>query len=366
MNQTLLDILARYIDRHQKDWDQLLPYVLFAYRTLYNPVVKNVPFYLLFGYEPILPHELPLLPPHLNQSEADRQWNVVAHRLNNARKLARQAVERVHAATQERVDANRRDPPAYKCGDLVMALQPVVAPGGTLKLASSIYQGPYKVERYQPGFRTLKLVHVTSGTPRLAHIDNVKPYHSSPMRDPIPDAPEPQPTEEDQRKAIEMLERACTMAKHIVGQGRARATVSHVLGPMGLPPLPPAIQHQLDTQVASTPLSAKAASSQPSSSSSPSMDKEQPSSHSSTTRPRPSILKKSSAAKKTSPRRRVMFAPAPSPPPRPVAPRVVQHANAPWKPSRNNLSSWFDQLHQQPDDSSIPRTKYGRPTRHRQ
>jgi len=347
MNQTLLDLLAMYVDRNQRDWDKLLPYVLFAYRTLYNPVVKNVPFYLLFGYEPILPHELPLLPPHINQSDADRQWNVIAQRLNTARKLAREAVQRVHAATQERVDANRRDPPAYKYGDLVMALQPVIAPGGTLKLASEIYQGPYKVERYQPGFRTLKLVHVANGSPRLAHIDNVKPYQPSPIRETIPDAPDPQPSDQDQRKAIEMLERACTMAKHIVGQGRARATVSHILGPTGLPPLPPAIQQLMDAQATS-----------PTSQPSDAIDANQP------PITRPSILKKPSSAKKPSKQHRVTFQQSFALPPQPAGHRVVQHHHAPWKPSRNNLSSWFDQLHQQ-QDGSIPRTKYGRPIRHR-
>jgi len=342
MNQTLLDILAMYVDRRQRDWDKLLPYVLFAYRTLYNPVVKHVPFYLLFGYEPILPHELPLLPPHLNQSDADRQWNVVAQRLNVARKLAREAVQRVHAATQERADANRRDPPAYKYGDLVMALQPVVAPGCTLKLAPEVYQGPYKVERYQPGFRTLKLTHTVTGAPRLAYIDNVKPYQPSPLRDAIPPAPEPQPSEADQRKAIEMLERACTMAKHIVGQGRARATVSHILGSTGLTPLPPEIHAAMD--VRPRPSSAR----------------------------RPSILKKHTASKsstsKKQSRHQATFAHRPSQsrssPPPSSHQRVVQHSSAPWKPSRNNLSSWFDQLSQQ-QDPSAPTTRYGRPIRHR-
>jgi len=362
MNQTLLGILAVYVDRHQRDWDRLLPYVLFAYRTLYNPVVKNVPFYLLFGYEPTLPHELPLLPPHLNQSDADRQWNVIAQRLNVARKLAREAVERVHAATKERVDANRRDPPAYKYGDLVMALQPIVAPGGTLKLASDVYQGPYKVERYQPGFRTLKLTHVVTGTPRLAHIDNVKPYQPSSLRDEIPDAPEPQPSEADQRKAIEMLERACTMAKHIVGQGRARATVSHILGPTGLPPLPQEIQAALDTM---PPTNApKAPSTSVTHHQSQSGTPSQPTAC-------PSITKKPISAKKLAGQKRVNFAksqPQLTTNPQPITSstqRVVRHNTAPWKPSRNNLSSWFDRLHHQQDEPSAPKTRYGRPIRHR-
>jgi len=230
----------------------ILPYVLFAYRTLYNPVIKNVPFYLLFGYEPILPHEFPLLPPHLNQSAADRQWNTIAHRMNEARKLAKETITKVQEATKAQVDANRRDPPAYKPGDLVMALQPYIASGGTMKLAPDLYQGPYRVQRYMPGFRTVKLTRVSSGEPRLVHIDNLKPVGQCDLRPPMPDTPDPQPTEQQQRRALDMLERACVVAKHVVGQGRARATISHILGPTGLPPLPPEIQSFLDKQSSAT------------------------------------------------------------------------------------------------------------------
>jgi len=229
-----------------------VPYVIFAYRTLYNSVVKNVPFYLLHGYEPVLPHEFALLPPHANQSAVDREWNNIAHRLNEGRQIAKEAVIRVQEATKQREDAHKRDPPNYQPGDLVMAIKPYVAPGGTLKLSSSIYDGPYKVEKCMPGFRTVRLTRQSDGTPRLAHIDNLKPYSLCELRDPLPETPAPQPTEEEQRRALDMLERACHIAKHTVGQGRARAMVSGVLGQSGVAPLPPPIQQLLDQQSSSS------------------------------------------------------------------------------------------------------------------
>ena len=242
MNQTLVDLLAMYVDRNQRNWDQILPYVLFSYRTLYNPVVKNVPFYLLYGYEPVLPHELYLLPPHINQSLADQERNKVAERLNHARRLARNTLHKIQLATAARVDAHRRQPPSYRPGDLVMAFQPYIPRGGAKKLAPDIYQGPYRVERFMPGMRTLRLVHIRTGLPRIAHIDNTKPYVPSELREELPDAPEPTPTEQEQHRALDQLERACAVARHVVGQGRARATVAHILGHLQLPPLPPQLQ----------------------------------------------------------------------------------------------------------------------------
>ena len=339
-NQTLLDLLAMYVDKNQRNWDQLVPYVVFAYRTLYNPTVKNVPFYLLHGYEPVLPHELPLLPPHANQSAADREWNMVAQRLNEARKMAKESVHRVHLATQQRVDAYHRSPPAYKPGDLVMAIKPYVAPRGTLKLSAHIYDGPYQVSRYMPGFRTVRLTRVSDGEPRLAHIDNLKPYHASDLRDPLPDVPEPQPTEQEQRKALETLERACHIAKHVIGQGRARAAVTGILGQSGLAPLPPQLQQALDQM---------ARPSAP-----PDVIHEPPSHNSSAKRPR-----------SPSPSPRVRTEPSVPPAQPSTSFRIVENASAPWKPVRNDLSTWYDSLPSGPSPPSSPTSRFGRQLRSR-
>ena len=131
MNQTLCDLLAMYGERYQKDWDKFLPYVTFAYRNLYHPTVKGVPFFLLFGYEPVMPHQLHELPAHLNQVLAEADRNLVARRLNEARQLAAQTVAYVQRQVKERYDLRRKQPVQYAVGDKVFALKPQLAPGGT-------------------------------------------------------------------------------------------------------------------------------------------------------------------------------------------------------------------------------------------
>ena len=246
LNQTLLDILAMYVSNNQRDWDEILPYAVFAYRTLYNPTVKDVPFFLLYGYEPILPHEMYILPPHINQSLADRERNVIAQRLNHARNLARASVKAVQHAMKERADTHRREPRHYVPGDLVMAIKPQLGKTGvTVKLAK-IYDGPYKVATHLPGSRTMQLIHVRTGEPRLAHIDNVKPYIQSELREDEPyEEPTPQPTPAQELRAVEHLEKACAVAKHVVGDGRARATANKMLGALQLQPLPPELMRLL-------------------------------------------------------------------------------------------------------------------------
>lgn len=232
-----------YCYRNQKDWDEILPYVTYAYRTLYNPAVKDVPFFLLYGYEPVLPHEMYILPAHINQTLAERERNAVAQRLNHARNLARTVLQATQEQMKKRADANMRTPRIYQPGDLVMSYKPQLGPEGTRVKLARLYDGPYQVQNFLPGSRTISLVHTRTGETRLAHVDNVKPFKPAP--DDNYEAPPPQLSPQQEYKAIQQLERACAVAKHVVGNGAARATAASVLGQLQVPQLPPAIQAML-------------------------------------------------------------------------------------------------------------------------
>jgi len=249
MNQTLCDLLAMYGERYQKDWDKLLPYVTFAYRNLYHPTVKGVPFFLLFGYEPILPHQLHELPAHLNQTIAEADRNVVARRLNEARQLAAQTVANVQRQVKERYDLRRKQPVQYAVGDMVFTLKPQLAPGGTKMKLAKIYDGPYRVEAYLPGSRTMRLVRMRSansagGEIRLAHVDNVKPFKPSSRTRPdvIYEVAEPTLSTEQETRIVDQLERAASTAAAALGAPRARAIVNTAVGQTDFPPLPPHLQ----------------------------------------------------------------------------------------------------------------------------
>jgi hypothetical protein len=59
-NQTLVDMLSKYIGDNSKDWDELIPYVLFGYRTAVQESTRETPFYLMFGRDPVLPIDVAL------------------------------------------------------------------------------------------------------------------------------------------------------------------------------------------------------------------------------------------------------------------------------------------------------------------
>src|SRR6185436_5802736 len=60
-NKTLCRSLRNCVNSATEDWDDLIPSVLFAYRTLKHSTTKYSLFYLLYGKEAQLPIHLELL-----------------------------------------------------------------------------------------------------------------------------------------------------------------------------------------------------------------------------------------------------------------------------------------------------------------
>ena len=56
-NRTLASMIRPLAEEHREDWDRLIGYCLFAYRTTVHPSTGNIPFFLLHGRDPALPGE---------------------------------------------------------------------------------------------------------------------------------------------------------------------------------------------------------------------------------------------------------------------------------------------------------------------
>lgn len=54
-DRTLISTLAKTVQKQGRDWDEHLPYVLYAYRTSIQESTKESPFYLLYGGDARLP-----------------------------------------------------------------------------------------------------------------------------------------------------------------------------------------------------------------------------------------------------------------------------------------------------------------------
>ncbi|GFU79201.1 transposon Ty3-I Gag-Pol polyprotein [Trichonephila clavipes] len=87
MYHHVADMLSMYVDVEQKNWDEILPFVTFAYNTAKQETTGFTPFYLLHGREAetTLDTMLPFCPNDFD----DNNITKIAARAEESRQLAR-------------------------------------------------------------------------------------------------------------------------------------------------------------------------------------------------------------------------------------------------------------------------------------
>ena len=123
-NLTFCEMCSQYVNRHHTDWDEHIPYLLFAYNTSVHPTTKRTPFWLTYGRDPILPIDIAL-----RTSSQRPQYNInayskmLAERLTEAANLVRQSVMKQNQQSKRRWDAHIR-PRSFTPGDRVWVFMP--------------------------------------------------------------------------------------------------------------------------------------------------------------------------------------------------------------------------------------------------
>ena len=93
-NRTLTDMLSKKVQKGGKDWDQQLPYVLFAYRTSLQESTGESPFFLLYGHNPEMPTDAALqLPVIRNMLDLDDYCSELVARMSTAWESAREHIK---------------------------------------------------------------------------------------------------------------------------------------------------------------------------------------------------------------------------------------------------------------------------------
>ncbi|GFX01701.1 transposon Tf2-9 polyprotein [Trichonephila clavipes] len=121
-NKTLADMLSMYVDVEQKNWDEILPFVTFAYNTAKQDTTGFTPFYLLHGREAetTLDTMLPFCPNDFD----DNNITKIAARAEESRQLARVHTLRAQDKDRRRYDS-KHQMVSYAPGDLVWVYTPV-------------------------------------------------------------------------------------------------------------------------------------------------------------------------------------------------------------------------------------------------
>lgn len=173
-NRTLTNMLAMYVDSDQKNWDELLPFVTYAYNTATHETTGYSPFFLLYARVPrntldsILPFSL-----HCEPSVAKTLCLA-----EEARRLARLRTVASQTRSKKRYDS-RHQFVSYAKGDLVLLWTPIRKRGLCTKFLSR-YTGPFViVDRLSDVTYVLSRLTTTgrrSNKTQLAHIARLKAF----------------------------------------------------------------------------------------------------------------------------------------------------------------------------------------------
>lgn len=178
LNKTIADMLSMYVDVQHKTWDQVLPYVTFAYNTAIQETTRFTPFRLVYGRE--VQTMLDAMLPHDYDASLTPEAEQLTQYAEEARQLARLHITQQQTADARRYNLRHRHV-EYHPGDQVWVWTPVRRQGLSEKLLSR-YFGPYKVVRRMSD---VNYEVVPDGTmspqrrkhyPEIVHVLRLKPY----------------------------------------------------------------------------------------------------------------------------------------------------------------------------------------------
>ena len=143
-NRTLIAMLAKVAEDGGRDWDEKLPFVLFAYRASQQQSTLESPFFLLYGRDPRLPTETALSPPVERASLGLKEYGLdLMEKLSTAWELAQKCVGKAQQKQKAYYDRRSRLP-NFVVGERVFLFCPAEKTGEASKLARP-YHGPYRI-----------------------------------------------------------------------------------------------------------------------------------------------------------------------------------------------------------------------------
>ncbi|KAL0184751.1 hypothetical protein M9458_020447, partial [Cirrhinus mrigala] len=211
-NQTLKRMLRRVVAEDHKNWDLMLPYVLFGVREVPQASTGFTPFELLFGRQPR--GLLDVAKEAWEQQQPSPQRSVIDHvrqmreHIDRVMPLVKEHLTKAQQAQQRHYD-RAVQPREFQPGDRVMVLVPTSA----CKFLAT-WQGPYTVKErvgpvnyrvQQPGRRR---------TEQLYHVNLLKKWVGT--RDQVAALATSEPLTVDMNELLSATQK--TELQHLIGQ----------------------------------------------------------------------------------------------------------------------------------------------------
>ncbi|UYV64450.1 hypothetical protein LAZ67_3000767, partial [Cordylochernes scorpioides] len=183
MNRTLADMMAMYIDERHQNWDEILPFVTFAYNSSIQDTTGYSPYFLIHGREPLTfldsTFDMPELSKHKDYDEyVSNLLEIIedAKEISTSKTIARQN------KSKQLYDRTHREV-KYAINDLVLIWTPIRKVGRADKLQRR-YIGPYQILR-QTSPVNYEVIEIAEGKRKkrqIVHVTRMKPYRSPDLR----------------------------------------------------------------------------------------------------------------------------------------------------------------------------------------
>lgn len=172
-NRTLIAMLAKTTCKEGPEWDEHLPYVLFAYRASQQTSTQESPFYLLYDRDPRLPVPAALSPRRERLTMDLKEYGIDLHsKLSSAWELARKSLQQAQKKQKTQYDRKVCARP-FREGERAFLYKPAEKTGEFRKLTHP-FDGPYRV--LEVGTNTASIVRIDrpKDEPILVSLDRLR------------------------------------------------------------------------------------------------------------------------------------------------------------------------------------------------
>lgn len=137
------EYLRNFTDNDQQNWDEWIPYCMFAYNTTPHTATKFSRYELLFGFKPEIPSSIQREPEF--RYNYDNYVDELKARLQHSYQSARENILRNKEKYKYYYDKNLNDK-EFEVGNLVLLSNESVPKGKSKKL-TPLWKGPYEVTK---------------------------------------------------------------------------------------------------------------------------------------------------------------------------------------------------------------------------
>ena len=188
VNKTLTGILAMFVSEHQKDWDYLLPFAVFAYNTSVHDGIKETPYYVMNLRDPNSP--LPLLRdedikiPNESVSNYTRRKTQLSEQMKDAIREYDEKVIQHRLKTHERIQKESK----LMIGDLVWLYIKQQSKDERSKKLKLPWKGPFRIDSFNSETQVVLKDLTTNKQLAPVHISRLKRYNvKRPGKSEVPD-----------------------------------------------------------------------------------------------------------------------------------------------------------------------------------